>query len=63
MRRMGASWPAAMDPGEGVAQSYGIYGPPETFFIDAEGIVVARQIGPLGRDDLDRHLSQLLAKE
>jgi cytochrome c biogenesis protein CcmG/thiol:disulfide interchange protein DsbE len=63
MRRMGASWPAAMDPGEEVAQGYGIYGPPETFFIDAEGIVVARQVGPLSGDDLDRHLARLLAKE
>jgi cytochrome c biogenesis protein CcmG/thiol:disulfide interchange protein DsbE len=52
-----------MDPGEEVAQAYGIYGPPETFFIDAEGIVVARQVGPLSGDDLDRHLARLLAKE
>ncbi|HEX2194349.1 MAG TPA: TlpA disulfide reductase family protein [Candidatus Limnocylindria bacterium] len=63
MQRMGASWPAAMDPGEATAQEYGIYGPPETFFIDAEGTVVARQIGPLGRADLERHLATLLGKE
>ena len=61
--RMGATWPAAMDPGEDTAERYGIYGPPETFFIDADGIVVARQIGPLSRSDLQRHLSTLLAEE
>ena len=63
MKRMGASWPAAMDPGEEVAQDYGVYAPPETFFIDANGVVVARQIGSLSRVDLDRHLARLLAKE
>jgi cytochrome c biogenesis protein CcmG/thiol:disulfide interchange protein DsbE len=63
MARMGATWPAAMDPGEETAERYGIYGPPETFFIDSEGVVVARQIGPLSDEDLDRHLSSLLAKE
>jgi cytochrome c biogenesis protein CcmG/thiol:disulfide interchange protein DsbE len=63
MRRMGATWPAAMDPGEDTAERYGIYGPPESFFIDADGTVVARQIGPLSRSDLERHLSGMLAEE
>jgi len=63
MARMGAGWPAAMDPGEEIAEAYGIYGPPESFFIDADGVVVARQFGALSRDDLDRHLTRLLAKE
>jgi len=43
--------------------AYGIYGPPETFFIDADGVVVARQFGALSREDLNQHLSRLLAKE
>ncbi|HEX2141113.1 MAG TPA: TlpA disulfide reductase family protein [Candidatus Limnocylindria bacterium] len=60
MDRMGASWSALMDPGEEVARRYGIYGPPETFFIDPEGTVVARQIGQLDRAALDRHLAELL---
>jgi cytochrome c biogenesis protein CcmG/thiol:disulfide interchange protein DsbE len=63
MRRMGAGWPAAMDPGEEIAERYGIYGPPETFFIDPDGVVAARQIGPLSRSDLERHLSSILTKE
>lgn len=60
MDRMGASWPAAMDPGEQVAQAFGIYGPPETFFIDANGIVRGRQIGQLNAADLERQLAQAL---
>jgi cytochrome c biogenesis protein CcmG/thiol:disulfide interchange protein DsbE len=63
MSRIGASWPAAMDPGEDIAERYGIFGPPESFFIDADGMVVARQIGPLSRSDMERHLSGLLAEE
>jgi cytochrome c biogenesis protein CcmG, thiol:disulfide interchange protein DsbE len=63
MQRMGATWAAAMDPGEAIAQRYGIYGPPESFFIDADGVVVARQIGPLSEADLDRHLTTMLAEE
>ena len=63
MARMGAAWPAAMDPGEDIAERYGIFGPPESFFIDADGIVVARQIGALSRSDMERHLSGLFAEE
>ena len=61
MSRMGATWPAAMDPGEQVAQAFGIYGPPETFFIDANGVVRGRQIGQLTPTDLERQLTQVLA--
>lgn len=60
MARMGAGWPAAMDPGGRVAASYGIHGPPETFFIDAEGVVRGRQIGQLHRADLERQLALIL---
>jgi cytochrome c biogenesis protein CcmG/thiol:disulfide interchange protein DsbE len=64
MQQMGAEWPTVMDPGETVADEFGILaGPPETFFIDAEGTVVARQIGQLGATDLERHLAAILVKE
>lgn len=63
LERMSATWPAVMDPGESTAQAFGVYGPPESFFIDAEGTVVARQIGQLGAADLERHLARVLGKE
>ena len=63
MARMGATWPAAMDPGEAVATRYGIIGPPQTFFIDRNGLVVGRQIGQLSAADLERGLSQILGEE
>jgi cytochrome c biogenesis protein CcmG/thiol:disulfide interchange protein DsbE len=63
MSRMGATWPAAMDPGDGVAAQFGIIGPPDTFFIDRNGLVVGRQIGQLSSADLQRGLNQILGVE
>jgi cytochrome c biogenesis protein CcmG, thiol:disulfide interchange protein DsbE len=60
MSRMGASWPAAMDHGGTVAASYGTFGLPETFFINRDGVVVARQAGPLTAADLERKLALAL---
>ncbi|HLE58259.1 MAG TPA: TlpA disulfide reductase family protein [Candidatus Limnocylindria bacterium] len=63
MSRMGAGWPVAMDPGETVATRYAIVGPPATFFIDRDGILVGRQIGPIDAATLDRRLSEILGAE
>jgi len=63
MARMGATWPAAMDPGETVARQYGILSPPESYFIGRDGIVAGRQIGQLSAADLDRQLSLILGEE
>jgi cytochrome c biogenesis protein CcmG, thiol:disulfide interchange protein DsbE len=63
MERMDARWPAAMDPAGAVAEAYGIFGPPETFFIDRHGIVVGRQIGQLSERDLERKLAQIIGEE
>ena len=63
MTRMGAAWPTAMDPDEAVATRYGIIGPPDTFFIDRNGVIVGRQIGQLSAADLEQGLAQILGKE
>jgi cytochrome c biogenesis protein CcmG/thiol:disulfide interchange protein DsbE len=63
MNRMGATWPAAMDPGDGVATQFGIIGPPDSFFIDRNGLIVGRQIGQLSGADLQRGLNQILGVE
>jgi cytochrome c biogenesis protein CcmG/thiol:disulfide interchange protein DsbE len=63
MARMAASWPTAMDPGDAVATRFGILGPPDTFFIDRNGLIVGRQIGQLSAADLEHGLSQILGKE
>ncbi|MGH2429236.1 MAG: TlpA family protein disulfide reductase [Candidatus Limnocylindria bacterium] len=60
MDRMGASWPAAMDPGGRVADAYGVFGPPETFFIGRDGVVVDRQIGQFSAASLDEKLTAII---
>ena len=63
MGRMQATWPAAMDVTGEVAQSYGVFAPPESFFIDRQGRVAGRQIGELSRGDLTRQLGLIIGKE
>lgn len=63
MARLGATWPAVMDPAEAVAARYGVVGPPESYFIGRDGRVVGRQIGQLGQSDLDRQLAAILGEE
>ena len=63
LAQMGATWPTALDPDETVATRFGIIWPPDTFFIDRDGVVVRRQIGKLSAADLERGLAKILAKE
>jgi cytochrome c biogenesis protein CcmG/thiol:disulfide interchange protein DsbE len=63
LARMGATWPSAMDLGDAVAMQYGIIGPPDSFFIDRDGVVVSSQIGPLSAADLERRLAGILGEE
>lgn len=46
-RRLGNTWPSAVDANGQVALSYGVFGPPETYFIGADGVIAGRHIGPI----------------
>lgn len=52
-----AGYPHVLDPNGTLAVDFGVTGPPETFFVDAHGIVRDRQVGPL----TDALLAQRLA--
>ena len=52
-----------MDTTGDVAQAYGIFAPPESFFIDREGRIAGLQIGELSRGDLARQLETIVGKE
>ncbi len=43
-------------PAGGVPAAYDVKAPPETFFIDGHGLVVARFLGPLDAGLIDRYL-------
>ncbi|MDH4335118.1 MAG: redoxin family protein [Chloroflexota bacterium] len=52
-------WPTLLDPSGRLAVELGVTGPPETFFVNADGIVVARQIGPLTFASMAGYLADL----
>jgi cytochrome c biogenesis protein CcmG, thiol:disulfide interchange protein DsbE len=54
-------WPTVIDDGGRLAIEFGVTGPPETFFIDSDGIVRAREAGPVTREVLDAELDPLVA--
>jgi cytochrome c biogenesis protein CcmG/thiol:disulfide interchange protein DsbE len=60
MSEYGGGWPDVLDPGQRTAIDYGVYGIPETFFIDRGGIIRYKQIGPVTRQLLDQEISALL---
>jgi cytochrome c biogenesis protein CcmG/thiol:disulfide interchange protein DsbE len=45
-KRLGATFPVLGNPGEELTQAYMITGVPETFLIDADGILRHKFIGP-----------------
>jgi cytochrome c biogenesis protein CcmG/thiol:disulfide interchange protein DsbE len=57
----GADWPLAMDPGEQVADRYGVFGPPESWVIGRDGRVTSRQIGPYDAAALEAAIAEALA--
>lgn len=51
----------AFDPDNRVGIEWGVYGTPETFLIDAAGIVRYKRVGPLSPEIVEREILPLLA--
>lgn len=60
MTRYGQAYPGLLDPDGRTAIDYGVFGIPETFFIDATGVVRSRQVGALTEADLRRQIEAIL---
>jgi cytochrome c biogenesis protein CcmG/thiol:disulfide interchange protein DsbE len=56
-RENGGDWPVIADPGVKIGLDYGVRGPPESFVINPDGIVVAKYTGPLTATSLDEVLA------
>ncbi|MDP9250251.1 MAG: redoxin family protein [Chloroflexota bacterium] len=52
-------WPTLLDPSGRIAVDLGVTGPPETFFVDAHGVVRARYVGPLNAESLAAGLASI----
>ncbi len=60
VRRFGLTFPQGYDPRGKVGIDYGMYGVPETFFIDAEGRVRYRHAGAITSPDLEKRVREVL---
>ena len=49
LAQRGRSYPSLMDAEGRTAIAYGVFGVPETFFIDGQGRIVDKYVGPLSR--------------
>lgn len=61
MQELGGDWPILIDPGGKTALKYGVYGIPETFFIDAEGMVAYKKTGASSYGLLVAEIERLLS--
>ena len=59
--QMGASFPQLIDQNSGVAVAYGVAGVPETYFIDAQGIIRGKHVGPIDPESLAGWIRELSA--
>lgn len=56
--RRGGEWPVVVDDRGKVSLDFGVRGPPESFLIDPDGIVLTRIIGEVRYDGLESLLRQ-----
>jgi len=57
--QQGILYPVALDADGRTAQQYQVSGYPTTYFLDAEGRVVARHVGQLNAQALEQYLALL----
>ena len=55
----GASWPSIDDPGGAIAAAYRVVAPPQTYFIDKDGILRGIQIGQVRPEDFDTQYAKI----
>lgn len=60
MTRYGGGWSNLMDPDTRIAIEFGVYGVPETYFIDQEGLIAHKHTGPVTDELLTREIDRLL---
>lgn len=56
---MGATWPTVEDPDKALKTAYRVAGRPQTYFIDAAGIIRSIQIGEIRDADFERQYARI----
>jgi cytochrome c biogenesis protein CcmG/thiol:disulfide interchange protein DsbE len=56
LQQRGSSYPTVVDDQGKTAIAYGVGGVPESFFLDANGVIVAKFSGPMSSDVLQENL-------
>ncbi len=56
LNQRGSSYPTVVDVQGKTAIAYGVGGVPESFFLDANGVIVAKYSGPMSSDILQENL-------
>jgi cytochrome c biogenesis protein CcmG/thiol:disulfide interchange protein DsbE len=59
LRQRGHAYPTVVDQGGKTSIAYGVGGIPETFFLDANGVIVAKHDGPLSQEQLQKYLTEI----
>jgi len=60
LEQRGWAYPTLVDQAGKTAIAYGIGGVPETFFLDKNGVIVAKFAGPMSAEDIQRNLQKAL---
>ena len=55
----GASWPSLTDPDGSIAAAYRVVAPPQTYFIDKDGVLRGIQIGEVRPEDFDTQYAKI----
>ncbi len=60
LSRFDLSFPNGMDNDSRIGVEYALFGVPETFFVDRQGAIVYKQVGPVTQAVLEREMGRLL---
>jgi cytochrome c biogenesis protein CcmG/thiol:disulfide interchange protein DsbE len=55
----GATWPTIPDKDGSIAAAYRVVAPPQTYFIDKDGIIRAIQVGQVRPEDFDTQYAKI----
>jgi len=62
LQQRGTAYPTVVDDRGKTAIAYGVGGVPETFFLDANGVIVAKFNGPLSTEALQANLQKVMTQ-